>query len=162
MKILEETNRIIMPSYWAIDLRLFKAWQNTGYHGPDSVLAPALTYKLRLAMGQKLGQTASAGLGNCHGESQPFWNCIAPKHSMREHDQCGGCWWPGNLVWWSHYTTGWCNLGQWSGTIDKTGLCTHHIAWVYQCCRKAKSWVAQQTTHDWWLGGPSQFWVVRQ
>ena len=26
---------------------------------------------------------------------------------------------------------------------------------------KAKSWVAQQTTHDWWLGGPSQFWVVR-
>ena len=27
---------------------------------------------------------------------------------------------------------------------------------------KAKSWVAQRTTHDWWLGGPSQFWVVRQ
>ena len=26
---------------------------------------------------------------------------------------------------------------------------------------KAKSWVAQRTTHDWWLGGPSQFWVVR-
>ena len=27
---------------------------------------------------------------------------------------------------------------------------------------KAKSWVAQRTTHDWWLGDPSQFWVVRQ
>ena len=27
---------------------------------------------------------------------------------------------------------------------------------------KAKSWVAQRTTHDWWLGGPSPFWEVRQ
>ena len=26
----------------------------------------------------------------------------------------------------------------------------------------AKSWFAQRTTHGWWLGGPSQFWVVRQ
>ena len=26
----------------------------------------------------------------------------------------------------------------------------------------AKSWFAQQTTHGWCLGGPSQFWVVRQ
>ena len=26
----------------------------------------------------------------------------------------------------------------------------------------AKSWVAQWTTYGWWLGGPSQFWVVRQ
>ena len=26
----------------------------------------------------------------------------------------------------------------------------------------AKSWVAQRTTHGWWLGRPSQFWVVLQ
>ena len=33
---------------------------------------------------------------------------------------------------------------------------------VSSAAEKAKSWVAQRTTHDWWLGGPSQFWVVRQ
>ena len=33
---------------------------------------------------------------------------------------------------------------------------------IASAAEKAKSWVAQWTTHDWSLGGPSQFWVVRQ
>ena len=36
------------------------------------------------------------------------------------------------------------------------------ISEMVSAAEKAKSWVAQRTTHDWWLGGPSQFWVVRQ
>ena len=37
-----------------------------------------------------------------------------------------------------------------------------YISYESSAAEKAKSWVAQWTTHDWSLGGPSQFWVVRQ
>ena len=40
--------------------------------------------------------------------------------------------------------------------------CDLAITELCSAAEKAKSWVAQWTTHDWWLGDPSQFWVVRQ
>ena len=33
---------------------------------------------------------------------------------------------------------------------------------VFSAAENAKSWVAQRTTHDWWCGGPSQFWMVHK
>ena len=34
--------------------------------------------------------------------------------------------------------------------------------WFSSAAENAKSWVTHRTTHGWWLGGPYQFWVVRQ
>ena len=43
----------------------------------------------------------------------------------------------------------------------RTNLSTREDHW--QCSSEnAKSWLAWQTTYGWWLGGPSQFWVVHQ
>ena len=37
-----------------------------------------------------------------------------------------------------------------------------NMSYWQQCCGECKTWVAQRNTHSWRLGGPSQFWVVRQ
>ena len=36
--------------------------------------------------------------------------------------------------------------------------CTHSC---FSAAENAKSWLAWRTTYGWWLGGPSQLWVVR-
>ena len=37
-----------------------------------------------------------------------------------------------------------------------------NFKWVISAAENGKSWFAWRTTYGWWLGGPSQFWVVRQ